>query len=245
MAIPSAQFFKCRRKSFSSTHANPSMPEWMRKHLNPATPAFAERLYRFCIPAHDSAPRGPIHPRFPLSRSALGFESFDVDSLRHTIQRHVDQRRNAPGRRGTSGSPESFPLRASGLVDMNMRIDQAGQQHGIAKIVQVSRPGDRPSPALISAIRPSSTTSVAGPSPCSVSTRVDRKACAILCLSFAFGNWKSRLFMSSLPNPEFLRRAIALATENVVTGKGGPFAAVIVRDGQIVGEGANSVTATQ
>jgi len=50
--------------------------------------------------------------------------------------------------------------------------------------------------------------------------------------------------MPSLPNPEFLRRAIALATENVVTGKGGPFAAVIVHDGEVVGEGANSVTAT-
>ncbi len=50
--------------------------------------------------------------------------------------------------------------------------------------------------------------------------------------------------MSSLPNPEFLRRAIALATQNVVTGKGGPFAAVIVHAGQVVGEGANSVTAT-
>src|ERR1700744_4230768 len=50
--------------------------------------------------------------------------------------------------------------------------------------------------------------------------------------------------MPSLPNPEFLRRAIALATENVVAGKGGPFAAVVVRDGKIVGEAANSVTAT-
>jgi guanine deaminase len=50
--------------------------------------------------------------------------------------------------------------------------------------------------------------------------------------------------MSSAPNPEFLRHAIALATENVVSGKGGPFAAVIVRDGNIVGEGANSVTST-
>jgi tRNA(Arg) A34 adenosine deaminase TadA len=50
--------------------------------------------------------------------------------------------------------------------------------------------------------------------------------------------------MPSLPNPEFLRRAIALATDNVVNGKGGPFGAVIVRDGKIVGEGANSVTAT-
>jgi guanine deaminase len=50
--------------------------------------------------------------------------------------------------------------------------------------------------------------------------------------------------MADTPNPEFLRRAIALATENVISGAGGPFAAVIVRDGVIVGEGANSVTAT-
>lgn len=46
------------------------------------------------------------------------------------------------------------------------------------------------------------------------------------------------------PNPEFLRRAIALATENVASGKGGPFGAVIVRNGEIVAEAANSVTAT-
>lgn len=45
-------------------------------------------------------------------------------------------------------------------------------------------------------------------------------------------------------NPEFLRRAIRLATENVVSGNGGPFGAVIVRDGRIVGEGVNTVTAT-
>ncbi len=44
------------------------------------------------------------------------------------------------------------------------------------------------------------------------------------------------------PNPEFLRRAIALAAQNVAAGKGGPFGAVIVRQGCIVGEGANSVT---
>jgi guanine deaminase len=50
--------------------------------------------------------------------------------------------------------------------------------------------------------------------------------------------------MAGTPNLEFLRRAIALATENVTSGIGGPFGAVIVRDGKIVGEGANSVTAT-
>ena len=50
--------------------------------------------------------------------------------------------------------------------------------------------------------------------------------------------------MPGKANPEFLRRAIQLATENVVSGRGGPFAAVIVRDGVIVGEGVNTVTAS-
>jgi tRNA(Arg) A34 adenosine deaminase TadA len=48
---------------------------------------------------------------------------------------------------------------------------------------------------------------------------------------------------STPPNPEFLRRTIELAIQNVDVGGGGPFAAVIVRDGKIVGEGVNTVTA--
>lgn len=39
----------------------------------------------------------------------------------------------------------------------------------------------------------------------------------------------------------FMRRAIALADESVQRG-GGPFGAVIVKDGEIVAEGSNSVT---
>jgi guanine deaminase len=48
---------------------------------------------------------------------------------------------------------------------------------------------------------------------------------------------------SSTPNPAFMRRAIAIALENVRNG-GGPFGSVITRDGRIVAEGVNRVTAT-
>ena len=43
---------------------------------------------------------------------------------------------------------------------------------------------------------------------------------------------------------EFMRRAIALAEEGVNEGDGGPFGAIVVRDGRIVGEGCNKVTST-
>ena len=41
-----------------------------------------------------------------------------------------------------------------------------------------------------------------------------------------------------------MRRAIALATENARSGRGGPFAALVVREGKIIAEGANLVTST-
>jgi len=41
-----------------------------------------------------------------------------------------------------------------------------------------------------------------------------------------------------------MRRAIELSLENVRSSKGGPFGAVVVKDGRIVGEGANQVLAT-
>jgi tRNA(Arg) A34 adenosine deaminase TadA len=43
---------------------------------------------------------------------------------------------------------------------------------------------------------------------------------------------------------EFMRRAIALALENVRSGGGGPFGAVIVKDGRVIAEGANRVTSS-
>ena len=41
-----------------------------------------------------------------------------------------------------------------------------------------------------------------------------------------------------------MRRAIALALENVRSARGGPFAALVAKHGSVIGEGANSVTAT-
>jgi guanine deaminase len=46
-----------------------------------------------------------------------------------------------------------------------------------------------------------------------------------------------------MDNP-FMARAIQLALQNVQSGQGGPFGAVIVKDGKVIAEGANQVTST-
>lgn len=45
-----------------------------------------------------------------------------------------------------------------------------------------------------------------------------------------------------MTDEDFMRRAIALSREHMEAGHGGPFGAVVVRDGAIVGEGWNQVT---
>lgn len=41
---------------------------------------------------------------------------------------------------------------------------------------------------------------------------------------------------------KFMREAIRIALENVRSGKGGPFGAVVVKDGQVIAQGVNQVT---
>lgn len=43
---------------------------------------------------------------------------------------------------------------------------------------------------------------------------------------------------------DFMRQAIALALENVRSGQGGPFGAVVVKDARVIATGANRVTSS-
>jgi tRNA(Arg) A34 adenosine deaminase TadA len=58
------------------------------------------------------------------------------------------------------------------------------------------------------------------------------------------GRAENRLAAGVRDNMEFMRRAIELARLGMNRGDGGPFGAVVVRDGEIVGEGWNRVLAT-
>jgi tRNA(Arg) A34 adenosine deaminase TadA len=43
---------------------------------------------------------------------------------------------------------------------------------------------------------------------------------------------------------QFMRRAVELARENVISEKGGPFGALVIKDDEIIAEGTNLVTST-
>lgn len=46
------------------------------------------------------------------------------------------------------------------------------------------------------------------------------------------------------PNPDFMREAIRLSITQMQAGLGGPFGAVVVKDGEIIARGFNQVTTT-
>ena len=48
---------------------------------------------------------------------------------------------------------------------------------------------------------------------------------------------------TSPTDADFVRRAIQLAREHMVAGDGGPFGALVVREGEVIGTGWNQVTA--
>src|SRR5258708_29064690 len=60
-----------------------------------------------------------------------------------------------------------------------------------------------------------------------------------------FHSFFAMVVMKRLPQVNlFMERAIVLSLENVRAGSGGPFAALVVRNGSVIAEGTNQVTAT-
>ena len=73
----------------------------------------------------------------PLSCGAFGFERGDVGCGRQAIQWHVDEQSVAAGGSSARGGLEAFPLGAAGIVDVHVGIDEAGENRGVAKIVEL------------------------------------------------------------------------------------------------------------
>jgi hypothetical protein len=93
-----------------------------------------QTLYVLLVVAYDSAPRHPIHVALAVRGLAFRFERSHGCRRGQTIERHVHKQRAAAGRGGTRRRLEPFPFRASGFVDVYVRVDQPRQNGSLAKI---------------------------------------------------------------------------------------------------------------
>jgi len=90
----------------------------------------------------------------PLER-----ERVDIAGRRDAVERHVDDRRHPARGGGGRRAGKPLPLGASGVVDVDVRIDQPGQQHlvrpdldhpiGADRIVRSPQVADVTDPAVI------------------------------------------------------------------------------------------------
>ena len=81
------------------------------------------------------SPGPPVDHGPALRRGSFGFEAGQGGSRGKAVERHVDESGDASGGGGAGSCLESLPLGASGLVEVDVRVDQAGKQAVVAEVV--------------------------------------------------------------------------------------------------------------
>ncbi len=72
---------------------------------------------------------------WPCAALALGFEGFDGGGFGEAVEGHVDEGGVASGGGGAGGGAEAFPFGAAGLVDVDVGVDEAGEDGVVAAVV--------------------------------------------------------------------------------------------------------------
>jgi guanine deaminase len=68
--------------------------------------------------------------------------------------------------------------------------------------------------------------------------------CEVKIWRIIFKSLFSRKLATAMEHEKWMQEAVNLSVEGVKRGEGGPFGAIVVKDGQIVGRGNNRVTTT-
>ncbi len=110
---------------------------------------------------------------------ALGFECGDGRSFWEAVERHVDEGGVASGRCGARGGAEAFPFGAAGFVDVDVRVDEAGEDGVMSVIVAVASSGTSERLQMARIFSPSMRSAPARV-PSGVTMRFERKACDII-----------------------------------------------------------------
>ena len=104
------------------------------KTLEPADAGVDERVQLAGVAGHHAAPERDVDVALPARGSALRLERRHGRRRRHAVERHVDDGRDAAGRRRARRRGEPFPLGAARLVDVHVRVDEAGHDDEVADV---------------------------------------------------------------------------------------------------------------
>ena len=87
----------------------------------------------------EAAPQRHVDARDARRRGNLGVEGGAVDGGRDRVERHVDRARRAAGRQRGGAGREALPVGAPGLVEVDVGVDDAGQDEQPARVELLAR----------------------------------------------------------------------------------------------------------
>ena len=87
-----------------------------------------------CVAGNRASPKADVDPALPLHRLGFGQERFDGSRWRDAVERHVDQGGHPARRCRPRGGLESLPIRPPRLVDVDVRVDEAGHDDEVAVV---------------------------------------------------------------------------------------------------------------
>ena len=125
----------------SRTFPNPGHQMAARKHLNPNTPARPQRREARRNFRNNPAPKPHVHPGFLARRGALGFKSSDGGGRGNAVEWHINQCGDAARGRRARCRCKTFPIGAARLVDVDVRVHQAGHNHRISSLIHIRAGG--------------------------------------------------------------------------------------------------------
>ena len=133
-APPAASSFIAARSSSRDSGGNSAIPESIRKHLNPTTPASSSGPIAAAFPGTAPPQNATSTAHCPAAAAAFSRSASTDDGHRHGVQRHVADRRHPAGQRGPRRGREPLPLGPPRLVDVHVRVHEPGQQGEVAEI---------------------------------------------------------------------------------------------------------------
>ena len=126
------------------------------------------------VARHEPAPQRDVDVRAPRRRRDLGVERGAVDGRRDRVERHVDRARRAAGGERRGAGVEALPVRAARVVEVDVRVDGAGQREQPARVdLLAPRPA---APARPPRSRRPATAMSRGPAPSTSAPRITRSA---------------------------------------------------------------------